>query len=95
MKTFLPIFDDGNDPDVDLQAFTDRLDEGAQIYTMDGHVCFIRSGLDAATLTDRFLPLAGSKLSFVTEVSTSDYGGNMVGWFWECLKGRAAMPTAA
>jgi hypothetical protein len=94
MKAYLLVFDDGGDPDIDLRAFVDSLDDGAEIMTLDGHVCFVKSGLSAEELSGRFLKFAGSSLYFVTDVSSADYAGRMQGVFWEFLK-EPALESAA
>jgi hypothetical protein len=94
MKRHLLVFDDGNGGDLDLQRFVDTLDPGAKMCAMDGHVCFLTSALSASEISDRFLKLAGSRLYFVADVTSSDCAGRMYGGFWEFMK-RAALPAAA
>ena len=94
MKRHLLVFDDGSDPEIDLRGFVDSLDAGAQMYTLDGHVCFLKSGLAASELSDRFLKFAGSSLFFVADVTSSDFSGRMLGVFWNFMK-RPALQTAA
>ena len=94
MKRHLLVFDDGSDPEIDLRGFVDSLDAGAQMYTLDGHVCFLKSGLAASELSDRFLKFAGSSLFFVADVTSSDFSGRMLGVFWIFMK-RPALQTAA
>jgi hypothetical protein len=94
MKTYLLVFDDGSNPEIDLAGFVDTLDSEAKILTLDGHVCFLRSNLSVSELSDRFLKFAGSSLFFVTDVSSSDYAGRMVGSFWDFLK-QPALESAA
>ena len=71
MTTYLLVFDDGSDPDVDLRSFVDTLDEAAEMYTLDGHVCFLRSNLSVSEINDRFLRFAGSSLFLVTELGSN------------------------
>ena len=94
MKRHVLVFDDGGGSDLDLQAFVETLDAGARMYTMDGHVCFLTSNLTASEISNRFLGLAGSRLFFVAEVTSSDFAGRMLGNFWEFMK-RSDMATAA
>ena len=93
MKTYLLVFDDGSDPDVDLRSFVDTLDDGAEMYTLDGHVCFLRSGLSASELNDKFLQFAGSSLFLVTELG-SNYAGRMLGAFWDFIKQEKRLTAA-
>jgi hypothetical protein len=86
MKTHLLVFDDGRHPEIDLRSFVETLDSGAEMYTLDGHVCFLKSNLVVSELSDRFLKFAGSSLFFITEVSSSDFAGRMTGMFWDFLK---------
>jgi hypothetical protein len=85
MKTYLLVFDDGSDPDVDLRGFVDTLDGDAEMYTLDGHVCFLRSGLSVSELNNRFLKFAGSRLFLITELGPN-YAGRMFGAFWDFIK---------
>jgi hypothetical protein len=94
MKTYLLVFDDGSNPDIDLLGFVDSLDRGAEMYSLDGHVCFIKSDLSVDQLSDKFLRFSGSSLYFVTEVSSTDYAGRMLGLFWEFIK-EPALESAA
>jgi hypothetical protein len=94
MKAYLLVFDDGSGPDIDLRGFVDSLDSDAQILTLDGHVCFVKSGLSASQLSDRFLKFAGSSLYFITDLSSADYVGRMQGLFWDFLK-EPALESAA
>jgi len=94
MKRHLLVFDDGNGDDLDLRQFVDSLDAGAQMYAMDGHVCFLVTSLSASDVSDRFLPFAGSRLFFIADVTKSDCAGRMLGAFWDLMK-RPALPTAA
>lgn len=86
MKLRLLVFDDGSNPEIDLQGFVEALDPGAEMYTLDGHVCFLKSNLSASQISERFLQFAGSSLFFVTELKSSDYAGRMLGVFWQFLK---------
>lgn len=94
MKRYLLVFDDGSNPEIDLFGFVDTLDGGAEMYTLDGHVCFLRSGLSVADISKRFMKFAGSSLFFIVDVTTSDYEGRMVGRFWDFLK-ESSLETAA
>jgi hypothetical protein len=94
MKRHLLVFDDGNGSELDLGGFIDSLDAGAQMYTLDGHVCFLKSALSTSEISDRFLEFAGSRLFFVADVTSSDCAGRMLGVFWDFAK-RTALPTAA
>ena len=94
MKRHLLVFDDGSGSELDLRDFVDSLDAGAQMYTLDGHVCFLTSTLSASEVSDRFLKFAGSRLFFVADVTSSDCSGRMLGVFWDFMK-RPALPTAA
>ena len=86
MKAYLLVFADGSDPDLDLRSFVDLLDSGAEMITLDGYVCFIKSRLSALQLSDRFLSFAGSSLYFITDLSSADYAGRMQGVFWDFIK---------
>jgi hypothetical protein len=94
MKRHLLVFDDGSGKELDLQEFVDTLDSGAKMYSMDGHVCFLTSHLSASEVSARFLKLVGSRLFFVTDVTSSDCAGRMLGGFWEFMK-RTTLPAAA
>jgi len=94
VKRHLLVFDDGDGADVDLKAFVDTLDDGGQIYTLEDHVCFVNSGLPASEISDRFLKYAGSRLFFVTEITSSPWAGRMPGSFWDYFK-KPALSNAA
>jgi hypothetical protein len=94
MRRHLLVFDDGSGSELDLQAFVDSLDAGAQMYTMDGHVCFLTSTLSASEVSDRFANFAGSRLFFVADVTSSHCAGRMFGSFWDFIK-NPALPNAA
>ena len=94
MKRHLLIFDDGSGNELDLQSFVDSLDQGARMYTMDDHVCFLKTALSASEITDQFLKFAGSRLFFVADVTSSDCSGRMLGAFFDFMKA-SALPTAA
>jgi hypothetical protein len=94
MKRHLLVFDDGNGSEIDLQSFVDSLDAGAQMYALDGHVCFLKSRLSASEVSERFVQFAGSRLFFVADVSSSDCSGRMLGRFWDFIK-RPALQSAA
>lgn len=89
MKRHLLVFDDGNGDELDLQSFVDSLDAGAQMYAMDGHVCFLKTRLSASEITDQFLKFAGSRLFFVADITSSDCSGRMFGAFFDFMKGTA------
>ena len=88
MKTFLLVFDDGSNPEIDLRSYVDSLDTGAEMYTLDGHVCFLKSNLSVSDLSGRLLKCSGSSLFFIVDVSSSEYEGRMLGVFWDFLKSR-------
>ena len=88
------VFDDGGGVKVHCQAFLNRLDDGARMYAFDDRTRFLKSALDAATLADRFMQVAGSHLFYLTEVGEGDYKGRMVGPFWDFLEGEP-MASAA
>ncbi len=94
MKRHLLVFDDGSGSELDLRKFVDSLDAGAEMYTLDGHVCFLKSRLSASEISDRFLKFAGSRLFFVADVTSSDSAGLMLGIFWDFIK-RPALESAA
>jgi hypothetical protein len=93
MKLRLLVFDDGSNPEIDLQGFVEALDSGAEMYTLDGHMCFLKSSLSVSELSDKFLQFAGSSLFFITELNSSDYAGRMLGAFWEFLKQPVQAPA--
>jgi hypothetical protein len=86
MKKYLLVFDDGSNPEIDLSGFIETLDSGAEMYTLDGHVCFLKSALSVSDLSRKFLKFAGSSLFFIVDVTSSDYEGRMLGRFWDFLK---------
>jgi hypothetical protein len=86
MKKYLLVFDDGSNPEIDLSGFVETLDSGAEMYTLDGHVCFLMSALSVSDLSRKFLQFAGSSLFFIVDVTSSDYEGRMLGRFWDFLK---------
>jgi hypothetical protein len=94
MKTFLLVFDDGSDPEINLPGFIDSLDDGAAMYTLDGHVCFLKSNLTVSEISKRFLKFAGSSLYLVADVTSSAYEGRMIGKFWDFFK-QPALESAA
>ena len=94
MKTYLLVFDDGSDPEIDLRSFVDTLDTGAEMLTLDGHVCFLKSHLTARKLCDKFLDFAGSRVFFITEVDPSNYAGRMQGPYWDFVKGQKQLSSA-
>jgi hypothetical protein len=94
MKRYLLVFDDGSNPEVDLSGFVDTLDDGAEMYTLDGHVCFLRSALSVTDLSKKFLQFAGSSLYFIVDITLSDYQGRMLGRFWDFLKQRSLVSAA-
>ena len=89
MKRHLLVFDDGAGDELNLQSFVDSLDSGAQMYAMDGHVCFLKTTLSASEVSDQFLKFAGSRLFFVSDITTSDFSGRMLGVFFDFMKGSA------
>jgi hypothetical protein len=93
MKTYLLVFDDGSNPEIDLRGYVDTLDGGAEVLTLDGHVCFLKSDLSVADLSNKFLKFAGSSLYFITELDSSEYAGRMQGVFWNFLKETAREPA--
>jgi hypothetical protein len=94
MKRYLLVFDDGSNPEIDLSGFIETLDGGAEMYTLDGHVCFLKSTLSVSDLSKRFMTFAGSSLFFIADVTSSDYEGRMVGRFWDFLKESSLQPAA-
>ena len=94
MRRHLLVYDDGNGSELDLRSFVDTLDEGAEIYTLDDHVCFVKSALAAAEISDRFLNFSGSRLFVVADITETNVAGRMLGSFWEYFKDRA-MKNAA
>lgn len=94
MNTHVLVFDDGSNPEVDLRGFVDTLDNGAEMYTLDGHVCFLKSGLSVSELSRRFLKFAGSSLFFIADVTSCDYEGRMLGAFWDFMKKRTLEAAA-
>ena len=94
MRRHLLVFDDGNGSDLDLQGFVDLLDAGAQMYTLDGHACFLTSTLSASEISDQFLKFAGSRLFFVADVTSSHSAGRMFGSFWDFMKSPALQNAA-
>src|SRR5580704_1613298 len=94
MKRHLLVFDDGSGSDLDLRGFVDSLDAGAAMYTLDGHVCFLTTTLTASEVTDRFLKLAGSRLFFVADVTSSECSGRMLGAFFDFMKAPALQSAA-
>lgn len=95
MKTYLLVFDDGSDPEIDLRSFVDTLDAGAEMVTLDGHVCFLKSDFSARKLCDKFLSFAGSRVFFVTELNSSNYAGRMQSPYWDFIKQQANLSSAA
>jgi hypothetical protein len=94
MKRYLLVFDDGSNPEVNLSGFVETLDAGAEMYTLDGHVCFLKSALSVSDVSKRFMKFAGSSLFYIADVTTSDYQGRMVGRFWDFLKEQSLEPAA-
>ena len=89
MRRHLLVFDDGNGSSLDLRSFVDSLDTGAELYAMDGHVCFLKTAFSASEITDQFLKFAGSRLFFVADITSSDCSGRMFGAFFDFMKGSA------
>jgi hypothetical protein len=94
MKRHLLVFEDGSDLEINLQKFVDSLDAAAEMYTLDVHVCFLKSELSAAEISDRFIKFAGSSLFFIADVSSSDCAGRMFGGFWDFIKSPALQAAA-
>jgi hypothetical protein len=94
MKTYLLVFDDGNGSEIDLRGYVDSLDTGAEMYTLDGHVCFLKSKLSVSDLSGRLLKFSGSSLFFIVDITSSEYEGRMLGVFWDFLKSRALESAA-
>ena len=94
MKRHLLVFDDGSGSDLDLRGFVDSLDAGAEMYTLDGHVCFLKTKLAASEVTDQFLKFAGSRLFFVADVTSSESSGRMLGAFFDFMKAPALQSAA-
>ena len=94
MKTYLLVFDDGSDPEIDLRSFVDMLDTGAEMFTLDGHVCFLKSDFSARKLCDKFLDFAGSRVFFITELNPSNYAGRMQGPYWDFIKRQEKLSSA-
>ena len=94
MRTFLLVFDDGSSGEIDLRSYVDSLDAGAEMYTLDGHVCFLKSNLSVSDLSGRLLPFSGSSLFFIVDVTSSEYEGRMLGVFWDFLKSRTLESAA-
>ncbi len=90
MNNYLLVFDDGNGDEIDLKAFVDSLDEGAKMLAFDRHACFLQSGLSVSQTNERFAKFAGSRLYFISDITSSDFSGRMPGTFWEEF-----MPTKA
>lgn len=94
MNRHLLVFDDGSGNEFDLRDFVESLDSEAQMYTLDGHVCFLKTALSASEVSDRFLQFSGSRLFFVSDITSSDCAGRMLGVFWDFIK-VPALPAAA
>jgi hypothetical protein len=94
MKTYLLVFDDGSNPEIDLRSFVETLDSGASMYTLDGHVCFLKSKLSVSELSSMFSKFCGSSLFFVADLTASEYEGRMLGMFWDFLKEDALQSAA-
>jgi hypothetical protein len=65
-----------------------------QMYTLDDHVCFLKTALSASNITDQFLKFAGSRLFFMADLTASNCSGGMLGAFLDFMK-MSALPTAA
>jgi hypothetical protein len=94
MRTYLLVFDDGSDPEIDLRRFVDTLDAGAEVLTLDGHVCFLKSDFSARKLCDKFLGFAGSRVFFITELNSTNYSGRMQGPYWDFIKRQEKLSAA-
>ena len=90
MKRHLIVFEEEGSRErsltADLKAFVESLDDGAQMYTFDGRVAVLKSGLSAREVSNRLLKFAGSDLFFVADISSSDCSGRMFGVFWDFLR---------
>jgi hypothetical protein len=98
MRRYLLVFDDGNGADLDLRGYVDGLDSDAEMFALDGHVCFLKSELSASELADKFLRRAGSRLFFITELNSLNSMGRLPGVLWDFLKEgseKKAMESAA
>ncbi len=95
MRRHLLVFDDGSGSELDLQDFVESLDAGAQMYTLDGHACFLTSALSASEISDQFLRFAGSRLFFVTDVTSSHCRREeWLAPFWDFMKSPALQNAA-
>ncbi|MGO9741995.1 MAG: hypothetical protein ACLPN5_10875 [Roseiarcus sp.] len=94
MKRHLLIFDEGIVGESDRKSFVDSLDYGAQMYTFDGRVGFLKSRLPAAQISDHFQGFAGSSAFLITDITHSEISGRMYEIFWDFLK-ESDIPTAA
>jgi hypothetical protein len=79
MNRLLLVPEDGDSRAPDLQASIETLDPGAQIYALGDRAGFLRTDLDAFDVSDKFLPFAGSRLFFVTDIASSPAAGKMFG----------------
>ena len=94
MNRHVLAFEDGIRDEMDSTGFIEALDDEARIYTLDDHVCFVKSSPPAAKISDRFTGFAGSRLFFVADLTSSSRVGRMPGSFWDYIK-NAALPAAA
>ncbi len=94
MKTFLLVFDDDSGREIDLRSYVDSLDNGAQIFSLDSNVACLKSNLSMTELSNRLLQFSGSSLFFIVNVTSSEYGGRMVGKFWDYVKSGAIQSAA-
>ena len=95
MKSYLLVFDDGNGAEFRVSKFIDSLDDGATGFTLDGHVCFFRTGLALSEIEEKLERLAGSRLFFVTELGEAPFIGRMMGAHWDIIKQRDKLSSAA
>jgi hypothetical protein len=94
MNRLLLVFGGGDGSAPDLQAFIETLDPGAQIYALGDRVCFLRTAIHVFEVSEKFLPFAGSRVYFVTDITSSPAAGRMFGAFWDFLK-QSSLPAVA
>jgi hypothetical protein len=94
MNRLLLVLDAGDGRAPDLQAFIETLDPGAEIYALGDRACFLRTALETFEVYDKFLPFAGSRLFFITDITSSPAAGKMFGSFWDFFK-QSVLPAAA
>ena len=86
MNRLLLVLDDGDGSAPRSSGFYRTLDPGAQIYALDDRACFLRTALHAFDVSDKFLPFAGSRLYFVTDITSSPARGKNVRLFLGLLQ---------